>query len=49
MEDPGIGTLPYTANFADLKLEYILEVIARTHHLKVKRVDNEIIFARIVN
>ncbi len=49
MEDPRIGTIPYTANFADHKLEYIVEVIARTHHLKVKRVDNEIIFARIVN
>jgi ferric-dicitrate binding protein FerR (iron transport regulator) len=49
MEDPGIGTIPYTANFADQNLESIVEVIARTHHLEVKRVKDEIIFARIVN
>ncbi len=49
MADPGIGAIPYTANFANLNLEYIVEVIARTHHLKVIRDGDEIIFARIVN
>ena len=49
MVDPGIGSIPYTANFANLNLDYIVEVIARTHHLKVIRDGDEIIFARIVN
>jgi len=49
MENPEIGSLPYTANFADLKLDYIVDVIARTHHLKVKKSGEEIIFAANVN
>ncbi len=49
MKNPEIGAIPYTANFADSNLDNIIEVIARTHHLKVKRVGGEIIFARFVN
>jgi transmembrane sensor len=49
MENADIGRIPYTANFADLKLEYIIEVIARTHKLKVKKEGDEIVFARILN
>jgi len=49
MENPEIGRVPYTANFADLKLDYIIDVIARTHQLKVKRNGDEIIFAANVN
>lgn len=49
IENPEIGTLPYTANFADLKLDYIVDVIARTHQLKVKKNGDEIVFARIMN
>jgi len=46
MENSEIGKIPYTANFADLKLDYIIDVIARTHNLKIKREGDEIIFAR---
>lgn len=46
MENSEIGRIPYTANFADLKLDYIIDVIARTHHLKVNRNADEIIFAK---
>lgn len=49
LTNPEIGRIPYTANFADLNLEYIVEVIARTHHLKVKRNGDEIIFTRNAN
>jgi transmembrane sensor len=49
MENPEIGKIPYTVNFANSKLEYITEVIARTHKLKVKANGDEIIFARIKN
>jgi len=49
MENSDIGTIPYTANFANLNLDYIVEVIARTHQLKVKKIGDEIVFARIVN
>jgi ferric-dicitrate binding protein FerR (iron transport regulator) len=48
MEDPEIGSLPYTANFANLKLDYIIEVMAHTHKLKVDRKGDEIVFARIM-
>ena len=44
-ETANIGSIPYTANFANLELDYIVEVIARTHQLKVKRNGDEIIFA----
>lgn len=49
MENPEIGKIPYTVNFANSKLEYITEVIARTHKLKVKSSGDEIIFASIKN
>ncbi len=49
MENPEIGRIPYTANFANLKLDYIVEVIARTHKLKVVRNNGEIVFAGIAN
>lgn len=49
MDNAEIGKILYTANFANLKLDYIIEVIARTHKLKVKRAGDEIIFARIRN
>ncbi len=45
-ETSDIGSIPYTANFANLELDYIVEVMARTHQLKVKRNGDEIIFAR---
>jgi transmembrane sensor len=48
-ENPEIGRIPYTANFANLKLDYIVEVIARTHKLKVVKNEGEIVFARIAN
>ena len=49
MENPEIGKIPYTANFANLKLDYIVDVIARTHKLKVKQTSNEIVFMKIKN
>jgi ferric-dicitrate binding protein FerR (iron transport regulator) len=49
MDDPAIGDIPYTANFADLNLDYIIDIIARTHHLNAKREGDEIIFSRMVN
>jgi transmembrane sensor len=48
-ENSDIGSIPYTANFANLNLDYIVEVIARTHQLKVNRIGDEIVFSRIVN
>lgn len=47
METPEIGKIPYTANFADLQLDYIIKVIARTHQLKATRNGEEIVFARL--
>ncbi len=47
MESPEIGQIPYTANFADLELDYIIKVIARTHQLKATRNGEEIVFARL--
>ena len=49
MENSEIGKIPYTANFANLKLDYIVDVIARTHKLKVKQTGDEILFTRIKN
>jgi len=49
MESAEIGKIPYTANFANLKLDYIIEVMAHTHKLKVKRNGDEIVFAKIRN
>lgn len=48
IKNPEIGKIPYTANFADLNLDYIIEVIARTHKLSVTRDGDKIIFARKV-
>lgn len=45
-EDPEIAKIPYTANFANLELDYITEVISRTHKLKVKKTGDEIIFSK---
>ena len=47
MDSPEIGQIPYTANFADLDLDYIIKVIARTHQLKATRNGEEIVFARL--
>jgi len=47
MENPEIGKIPYTANFANLKLDYIVDVMARTHKLKVVRTGEEIVFAKV--
>ena len=44
--NPDIGRLLYTANFADLNSEYIIEVIARTHHLQIRKYGDEIILAK---
>ena len=49
MENSKIGQIPYTANFANLNSDYIIEVLARTHHLQVKRNGDEIILARKTN
>jgi len=49
MENSEIGKIPYTANFANLKLDYIVEVMARTHKLKVVRNGEEIVFAKVAN
>ena len=44
--NPEIGEIPYTANFANLNLDYIVKVIARTHHLQVKKNGDEIILTK---
>jgi len=49
MDNPELGKIPYTANFANLKLDYILEVMARTHKLKAVRNGEEIVFAKVAN
>lgn len=49
MEGPEIGTLSYTANFADQPLDYIIAVIARTHRLNVTRDSEGFIFSTIKN
>lgn len=41
-----ISAIPYTANFANLQLDYIVDVIARTHNLSVTKTDHKIIFAK---
>lgn len=41
-----ISTIPYTANFENLQIDYIVDVIARTHNLAVTRSDHHIVFAR---
>jgi ferric-dicitrate binding protein FerR (iron transport regulator) len=46
IDSPEIGQMPYTANFADLQLDYIINVIARTHRLKATRNGDEIVFTR---
>lgn len=47
IENPEIGRIPYTANFANQKLDYIIDVLARTHQLKVNREGDQITFARV--
>jgi len=46
LENPEIGEILYTANFADLNLDYIVKVIAHTHHLQIKKSGDEIILAK---
>lgn len=40
-----IANIPYTANFEKFEIEDIVNVIAKTHHLKVTREADRIIFA----
>lgn len=47
LENQEIGKIPYTANFSDLNIDYIVKVIARTHHLQVKKNGDEIILAKM--
>lgn len=47
IENPEIGRIPYTANFANQKLDYIIDVLARTHQLKVDREGDQITLARV--
>ena len=49
IENKELGKIPYTANFANLNPDYIIDVIARTHHLQVKKIGDEIILARRTN
>ena len=49
LENAELGNLAYTANFSDLNLDYIVKVIARTHHLRVKKTGDEIILAKSVD
>jgi transmembrane sensor len=46
METSDIGTITSNTNFANKELDFIVDVIARTHKLKVTRNTNEIIFAK---
>lgn len=45
-ENSEIEKIPYTANFADQKLDSIIKKIALTHKLGVKRKGDEVIFFR---
>jgi ferric-dicitrate binding protein FerR (iron transport regulator) len=47
MESSDIGRIPSTTNFANKKLDFIVDVLARTHKLKVKRNGDEIVFSNI--
>ncbi len=47
IENPEIGKIPYTANFANQELDYIIDVLARTHQLKFVRNDDQIVFAKV--
>jgi len=49
MESPEIGRILSNTNFANQNLDFIVDVLARTHKLKVKRNGEEIVFARISN
>jgi len=46
-ESSDIGTILYTANFANLDLDYILNVISITHKLEVKRDGDHILFSKL--
>jgi ferric-dicitrate binding protein FerR (iron transport regulator) len=43
--NPEIAGIPYTANFEKFELQDIVNVIAKTHHLKVTKEADRIIFA----
>ncbi len=43
--NPEIAGIPYTANFEKFALEDIVNVIAKTHHLKVTKEADRIVFA----
>lgn len=47
--EPRIGNILYTANFADNSFDYILEVIAQTHHLSVQKTDGSVLFSSIAH
>src|SRR5665647_2747901 len=47
IENSEIGRIPYTANFANQELDYIIDVLARTHQLKFVRNGDQIIFAKV--
>jgi ferric-dicitrate binding protein FerR (iron transport regulator) len=49
IENPELGRIPYTANFANLNPDYIIDVIARTHHLQVKKHGDEILLSGRTN
>lgn len=44
--DPEIASMPYTANFANLKIDYIVDVIAKTYQLDVVRDDKGYLFTK---
>ena len=44
--DETIAALPYTANFANNEIDYIMDVIARTHNLSVTKTGSSYLFAR---
>ena len=46
LENSEIGKISYTANFGDMNLDYIVKVIAHTHHLRVKNNGDEIILTK---
>ncbi|MCK9640798.1 MAG: FecR domain-containing protein [Prolixibacteraceae bacterium] len=44
--DPGIGDLPYTANFEKFDLGEIVKIIAKTHHLTAQKEGDGFVFSR---
>lgn len=43
--DPAIAKIAYTANFEKFELEDIVNIIAKTHHLSVSKVEDGFVFA----